>query len=231
MAAVLALGKGAALSHQSAAALWGMARPRGPSHVTSPHGATGRAGIRRHEGKLRPAETTSVAGIPVTTVPRTLLDLGDVLDPKRWHQAAEEADRLGLLDLAALGKVCDRAKGRRGVARCRALIEAAPAVETTRSPLEDLFASFCREHDLPAAARNVLVDGLEVDVLWPRHRVIAELDGFAYHRHRAAFERDRARDARLQAAGYVVIRLTHRRLEEEPVAVAEELRRLLRSRA
>ena len=72
---------------------------------------------------------------------------------------------------------------------------------------------------------------MEVDALWARERLIVELDGFAFHHHRTAFERDRARDAALQAAGYRVIRLTHRRLEREPVAVAAEIRRLLRSRA
>lgn len=81
------------------------------------------------------------------------------------------------------------------------------------------------------ASRNVTVDGLEVDALWPRERLIVELDGFAFHRHRAAFERDRARDAALQADGYRVIRLTWRRLEEDPAAVAAELSGLLRNRA
>ena len=72
---------------------------------------------------------------------------------------------------------------------------------------------------------------MEVDALWARERLIVELDGFAFHHHRTAFERDRARDAALQAAGYRVIRLTHRRLEQEPAAVAAEIRRLLRIRA
>jgi hypothetical protein len=231
MAAVLAHGDGAALSHHSAAALLGLARPhRGPVDVTSPHGRRGKDGIALHTGLLLSDEVGITAAIPVTSVARTLLDLAGTVGGKRFEQLSEEADRLGLLELPALTLVCDRAGPRKGVARCRSLVEAAVAAETTRSPLEDLFGLFSREYRLPPSARNVLIEGIEVDVCWPRERVIVELDGFAFHRHRAAFERDRARDARLQAAGYVVVRLTHRRLEEEPAAVAEELRRLLRSR-
>jgi Protein of unknown function (DUF559)/Transcriptional regulator, AbiEi antitoxin len=231
MAAVLASGDGAALSHGSAAALWGMMRPRGGTDITSQHGRQGRSGIRLHRGRLRPEELAERDRIPVTSVPRTLLDLADVIEGDRWERVAEEADRLGLLELAALERVCDRAPGRRGLKQCRRLIEAARAPIITGSALEDLFAEFCDRYRLPHPTHNVLVEGMEVDALWALERMIVELDGFAFHHHRTAFERDRARDAALQAAGYRVIRLTHRRLEQEPSAVAAEIRRLLRSRA
>jgi very-short-patch-repair endonuclease len=97
----------------------------------------------------------------------------------------------------------------------------------TRSELEDRFLTLCRRHRLPVPEVNVLLLDFEVDALWRPQRLVAELDGFAYHRHRAAFERDRARDAALQAVGYRVVRFTHRRLEREPDAVAEQVRDLL----
>ena len=99
MAAVLACGEGAALSHSSAAALWGLMRARGPSiHVTSQHGRGGRTVITLHRSRLHPEDRTRRDGIPVTSLPRTLLDLADVVEEERWGRAAEEAERLGLLE-------------------------------------------------------------------------------------------------------------------------------------
>src|SRR5262249_4414810 len=138
---------------------------------------------------------------------------------------------LGLLELRTLERVCDRTPGRRGLAPCRRLIDEARAAVLTRSALEDRFAAFCDSCGIPPPSRNVTVEGMEVDAVWPRERVGVELDGFAFHGHRTAFERDRARDAALQAAGHRVIRLTQRRIEDEPGVVAAEIARLLRSRA
>ena len=169
--------------------------------------------------------------IPVTSVARTLFDLAEVVDERRLERAFEEADRLGLLQIRALERVCVRGSGRRALAPIRRLVSAAYLPSSTRSPLEDRFVAFCWEHHLPPPATNTSVLGFEVDALWPYARLIVELDGFSYHHHRAAFERDRVRDAALQAAGYKVIRLTHRRLDENSNAVATQLRRLLRSTA
>jgi very-short-patch-repair endonuclease len=149
------------------------------------------------------------------------------ITPERRHRRAyEEADRLNLLRPGALEEVCRRAVGHRGLAVIRRLL-AEEHGGATRSSLEDLFVALCRGHQLPVPAVNAPLLGFEVDALWPEQRLIAELDGFAFHRHRAAFERDRARDATLQAAGYRVVRFTHRRLEREPDAVAGELHSLL----
>jgi very-short-patch-repair endonuclease len=227
MAGVLACGKGAVLSHRSAAALWGLMRPgRGPVEVTSSHGRS-RGSLVVHRAAVEVGERTQIQRIPVTTIARTLLDLAEVVDEQRLRSAFEEADRLRLLEIGAVARLCARRRGRRGLRHLRPLIAAAIEPAATASALEDLFAAFCRDHRLPPPITNVLVLGLEVDTLWPRQRLIVEMDGFAFHRHRAAFERDRARDAELMAAGYRVVRLTHRRIHAEPEAVAAQLRRLL----
>jgi very-short-patch-repair endonuclease len=231
LAAVLAYGEGVLLSHRGAAALWGLAKPWAPAvDVTAP---AGRQGFRRrekiwiHRGRLYPEDRAVRGGIPVTTVARTLFDLAEFVSFKRLESAWEEADRLNLLQLSAVEGVCERGHGRRALKPIRRLLTDARATVTTRSPLEDSFAVLCSAHDLPVPAFNATVLGFEVDALWLVQRLIVELDGFAYHRHRAAFERDRARDTALQVAGYRVIRLTHRRLQAEPSRIAEELRALL----
>jgi hypothetical protein len=172
-------------------------------------------------------ERTEVDAIPVASLPRTLLDLAEVVDERTLRSSFEEADRLRLLEMRPLEELCERSRGRRGLRALRPLIAAAREPITTASPLEDRFATFCEEHGLPPPATNSLLLGYEVDAFWARQRLAVEMDSFAFHRHRAAFERDRARDAKLLAAGYRVVRLTHRRLVDEPEAVAAQLRRLL----
>jgi predicted transcriptional regulator of viral defense system len=227
LAAVLACGEGALLSHRSAAALWALTRShRGSVEVTAPNGRH-RAGITVHEGGIHRDERTAVDGIPVTSVARTLFDLAEVVDERRLECAFEEADRLDLLRMRALEDVCARGYGRHALRSIRPLIDVARMPESTRSSLEDRFLAFCREYDLPTPQTNVTVLGREADAYWPQARLIVEADSWSFHRHRAAFERDRARDATMQAAGYRVIRVTHRRLEQEPATVAAELRRLL----
>jgi very-short-patch-repair endonuclease len=227
LAAVLACGDSALLSHRSAAGLWGLMPSRAsPVDVTAKPGRRGRAGIISHEGRVHAGERATRDGIPVTSVPRTLFDLAEVTDEAHLRRTFEEADRLNLLRMAALERICERGRGRRALRPIRRLMAQA-RTGATRSSLEDRFVAFCREHRLPAPVINAPLLGFEVDALWPRERLVVELDGFAFHHHRAAFERDRARDAILQAAGYRVIRLTHRRLVQEGSAVAEELRRLL----
>jgi very-short-patch-repair endonuclease len=235
LAAVLAYGEGALLSHRSAAALWGLAGPRTSIvDVTAP---AGRQGVRRrekiwiHRGRLHLEDRVIRAGIPVTTVARTLFDMAEFVSLKRLESAWEEADRLNFLQLRAVEGVCERGYGRRSLKPIRHLLAEARAATITRSPLEDDFAAFCRNCDLPIPAFNTTVVGYEVDALWPQHRLAAELDSWEFHRHRAAFERDRARDAALQAAGYRTIRITHRRLNNEAPALASELRALLRPNA
>jgi hypothetical protein len=147
---------------------------------------------------------------------------------RRLRRAYEEADRLNLLRPGALEQIFRRNMGHRGLGGIRRLIvDAKKRGGATRSSLEDMFVELCRKRGVPVPAINAHLLGFEVDMLWAGQRLVVELDGFAYHRHRAAFERDRARDAALQAAGYRVVRFTYRRLEREPDAVAAELRALL----
>lgn len=229
MAAVLAYGDEALLSHRSAAALWGLMRARSPIDVTCLKGRPGREGIRLHRSRVADDGRTVLAGIPVTSLPRTLLDLAEAVDEQQLKRAFEEADRLKLLRMAEMELACGRAGRRKGLVALRRLIAGAKAPVTTRSPLEDRFAEFCRGHlaDLPAPLTNVSILDHEVDAYWPSQRLAVEMDSWEYHGHRAAFESDRARDATMQAAGYHVVRLTSKRLDAEPDAIAGELRRLL----
>jgi hypothetical protein len=166
-------------------------------------------------------------GIPVTSVARTLLDLAEVVDLQRLERAFEEADRLRLLDLRAIDDTISRNPGRHGLKTLRALLHSVHPVTETRSELERRFVAFCRDAGLPPPSVNAIVEGFEVDAIWTDRRLVIELDSYEFHHTRAAFERDRARDAALQLAGYRVLRLTWRRLSEEPEAVAATIRRLL----
>ncbi len=235
LAAVLAYGNGALLSHRSAAALWGLARQRSPLiDITAAMGRQGvdrREGIFVHRGRLHPEDRAVRGGLPVTTIARTLFDMAEFVSFKHLESSWEEADRLGLLELRQVERICERGYGRRALRPIRRLLAEARASTITRSPLEDEFAAFCRDRGLPTPSFNTTVLGFEVDALWPRQRLAAELDSWEFHSHRAAFERDRARDTALQVAGYRTIRITHRRLHQEAPALAKDLRALLRASA
>jgi very-short-patch-repair endonuclease len=230
-AAVLAYGEGTLLSHRSAAALWGLARRRsGIIDVTAAVGRQGvdrRTGIFIHRGRLHPVDCAVRGGLPITTVARTLFDMAEFVSLKHLESAWEEADRLGLLELREVERVCERGYGRRALRPIRRLLAEARAATITRSPLEDEFASFCRNRGLPTPSFNTTVLGFEVDALWPRQRLAVELDSWEFHHHRAAFERDRTRDTGLLVAGYRTIRVTHRRIHREADQLATEIRELL----
>jgi very-short-patch-repair endonuclease len=231
LAAVLAMGPGAFLSHRSAAALWGFAGDDRKVHVTAPGGRQerpGRRGIQVHRCKFDPADVTMRDGIPVSTVARTLFDLAERSAPYELKNAWDEASRLRLLRVPEVAAVYERGRGRRARRRIRPFLAAEQRyVEDTASPLEDRFASFVVAHRLPQPQTNVLVDGDEVDALWSAARLIVELDSWEFHAHRAAFEKDRNRDADHLLAGYRTIRVTHRRLSDQPERLAAQIRALL----
>lgn len=225
MAAVLACGEGAALSHRSAGALWGlMSRWWMPTDVTA---RTDRRhpGVRVHRSRtLGREETTMHFGIPVTTPARTILDLADVLDDAVLARAVNEARLLRRLELADLAQLLERSSGR-AITRLRPFVERASA--PTRSVFEDAFLRFVERHELPTPNVNATVGGYEVDMVWREQRLIVELDGRAFHAGDDAFEADRERDATLVAAGYSVLRVTWRRLWHRPEREAARLRSLL----
>jgi very-short-patch-repair endonuclease len=227
MAATLAGGDGAVLSHRSAAALWGM-RDGSPAcaDVTIPRSRRPRSGLVARRVDLRADEVTVHRGIPVTTPARTLLDLAAILDEHRLARAAERAEALRLTSPTSLEALAARYRGRPGVP---ALGRIAPnvAATTTRSELERRFLTLLDAERLPRPLVNVPIEGAEADFAWPARRLVVELDGYETHGTRAAFERDRARDRALQAQGWRVIRITWRQLRDEPGLVAAQLRVLL----
>jgi very-short-patch-repair endonuclease len=228
MAAALAGGPEALLSHTSAGGLWGMIDPvPGPVHVTASGGGHRRIGIVFHRaddlGEIRRVRDR----IPVTTPTRTVLDLAAVLSTRRLGRAIERADRHGLLEVAELVQLCEASTGLKGTGRLSSLLAQHRPFPDTRSELERRFLRLCRDAGLPRPAVNVPVKGLEVDCVWLPQRLVVELDGYAFHGDRRSFERDRQRDAALQLGGYRVVRVTHRRLAHEPEAVVAEVRVLL----
>lgn len=232
MAAVLACGPGAVLSHRDAAALWDL-RPTSAARaeVTAPgRSRHRRADVHIHRPRrLEEKDCTVRDGVPVTTVSRTLLDLAEVVRRREVSRALEQAERLGLFDLAEMNELLERSRGRRGLRPLRRILAGHREKPVTRSELERRFLDLCDEASLPAPGMNLWIEGFEVDAVWRDAGLIVELDGFEYHRTRTAFERDRERDEQIQLAGFRVIRLTHRRLAEDPGGVAANLRTLLRA--
>ncbi len=234
MAAVMACGSGAVLSHRSAAALWGI---RGYSsraiEVTAPSKSRSRGNIQRHFAALPADEVTTSDRIPVTTVPRTLFDLAAVLRVDAVEHALRESERLRLYDALSLEDLLERYPRRRGARTVRECLRRRRGlpVGVTREELEARFLAFLDRHGLPRPRLNAwLTIGsrrYQADCLWPRQRVIVELDGYATHGTQGAFEDDRDRDRRLTAAGYRGTRVTWRQLHEIPDEVAADLRATL----
>lgn len=236
MAAVLACGPDAVLSHRAAAALWGLRNSSGgPIDVTAPIKTRSGRGIRRHSASLPADEVTVTDGIPVTTVPRTLFDLAAVLPATAVESALRQSEYLQLTDRLSLPHLLDRYPGRRGARAVReCLARRAETAGRTRSPLEERFLTFLDKHSLPRPRLNdwiVLGDRrFQVDCHWPGTGQIVELDGWQGHGTQLAFRDDRARDRILRAAGYGVTRLTWAQLDDEPQAVACDLRSFLYKR-
>lgn len=225
LAAVLSCGSTAVLSHHSAAALWGI-RPgtEGDVDVTVARQLRARHGIRIHRVRaFEPQDVTSRHGIPVTTPARTLLDLAGGLNRHGLARAVEEAQVHRLVSHAGLQALLARSRGRRGAATLRAVLQAGHEPAFTRSEAEAMLLALIRKARLPTPEVNVQIGGYEVDFLWRTRRLVVEVDGFAYHSTRAAFERDRRKDADLQALGLRTTRLTYRQIAREPEATIARL--------
>jgi very-short-patch-repair endonuclease len=236
LAAVMACGRGAVLSHLDAAALWKVYNGGGARiHVTTKN-RSGQAipGVQIHRARRLDAEdVTAKDGIPVTTVSRTLVDLTDVLGPDRILRAMREADYLRLLDLDALSAAVQRAHGRRRLRVLKQALAHHRPGQIVRGELEHRFDELVRAAGLPVPDTNVKVQTRRrrytVDCLWREQRVAVELDGRAAHARILAFESDRRKDAALSAIGLHPLRFTWYRVTNEPDDVIAELEATLLS--
>jgi hypothetical protein len=231
MAAVLACGERAFLSHGSAGRLQSITpylpNPR-TIEVTVVERDPRPRGVRVHRVRaLAPDEITTFQRIPITTPARTLLDLAPQLNPRQLERSLAESLRRRLVRPATLDALLARHPGRPGTPALRRLLESDPAF--TRSELEERFLALVRGAGLPDPEANAELGPYEIDCVWREERLAVELDGWDFHSDRAAFEADRRRDAELVARGHRVIRITWRQLRDEPLAVAARLAAALAS--
>jgi hypothetical protein len=231
MGAVLACGEGAGLSQACATALWEIRPYNGVwIDVTVPTtaGRARRDGIRLHRSSLFDADdVTTHRGIPVTTIARTLLDAATTLREPALARTIEQTEIRRLFDLAAVEQAIARHPSHRGVARLRSALALYRDDELTRSDLEPLFLALCDAHGIPRPLVNHMVEGKEADFFWPEQRLVVETDGRATHFTHEAFQRDRARDARLLALGYRTMRVTERQISRDAQTVAGTLTAVL----
>jgi very-short-patch-repair endonuclease len=232
MAAVLAAGADAVLTHHSATDLWGLQTSARRRHdVTSPRQLRSRPAIRMHQAHLPSDEVTLVRGIPVTTVPRTILDVAATAPPLAVARLIHESEVKRLWDPLSLFDLLARYPRRSGTAA----ITAALAERSSSVPKEvftQAFAEFLDRRSLPRPEFNVWLDVggrlYEIDCLWRERRVIVELDGRAAHDTARAFESDRAKDRRLTVARWRPLRVTWRQLHRGEAELAADLAALLR---
>ncbi|MEK6326160.1 MAG: DUF559 domain-containing protein [Actinomycetota bacterium] len=218
------------MSHRSAAGLWALlSSPRlGAVDVTVVNSwAQRRPGVKVHLARrLDRRDVRRLDGIPITSPARTLLDLAVLVSPDAFERALAEAEARRLVRERDLVDVLSRNRGCRGAGVLRAFVVGEGAV-LQRSRAERKLRSLVRGTSLPAPDLNVRVGRFEVDFIWRAERLIVEVDGYAFHGGRAAFERDRRRDAELQAAGWRVMRVTWLQLVREPDAVVARIVRAL----
>jgi hypothetical protein len=233
MAAVLASGSGAVLSHRSATALWGIwGSGTGEAHVTVPRKTRSQRPIRRHFGVLPLDEVTIQDGIPVTSAARAVLDLAADKGEAAAESALREMEYLGIYGPLSIPALLDRYPRHRGaaiVARCLERLQDDPGGRV-RSPLEELFLPFLDAHHVPRPRLNAWLsvgeERFQVDCFWPGAWLVVELDGFKAHGTKRAFRKDRRRSRRLEAHGFTVIRITEDQLLDEPADVVADLRAL-----
>lgn len=227
MAAVLACGSGAVLSHGSAAALWGIGRETGrwidvsvrrPCNHRLP-------GVKaRTRLTLAPDAVTEEIGIPVTTPVQTLIDQATELAPRRLERAVNEADKRDLIDPEALRLALDDHAGEPGVKPLRTLLDR-QTFRLSDTELEVLFRPIAAQAGLPVPLTKAMVNGFEVDFYWPGLGLVVETDGWRYHRTASAQTRDALRDQTHTAAGFTSLRFSHYQVAHEPQHVVQILTR------
>jgi very-short-patch-repair endonuclease len=226
MAAVLACGEGAALSHRSAAALWKIEKEGGRIEVA----------IRRKSGLRRPGirvrtrqalgaeDITSRLGIPLTRPVQTLIDLATELSPQRLERAVNEADKRDLVDPETVRVALDRRVGEPGVRALRTLLDR-HTFRLSDTELEVLFRPLAAAAGLPVPLTKQMVNGYEVDFHWPDLGLVVETDGLRYHRTASTQSRDALRDQTHTAAGLTPLRFSHHQVKYEPRRVRDVLSR------
>jgi hypothetical protein len=220
LAAVLACGHGALLSHRSAATLWGIREGETfePDVSVGTTAGVARAGIRIHRVQLETHERAEFRRIPVTSPARTIADLAHEVEDDEFMRAVREAQYRNLFDPIALRRQLDRRPS-------RLLASVLDDLTPTRSHLEDRVLPLLA--GLPAPVAQHPVSGKRVDFAWPAQKLIVETDGWQAHGTRAAFQADRAQTNRLQLDGYTVLRFTHADVTRRPKRVAEQIRAAL----
>lgn len=229
MAALLACGEGAVLSHGSAMTLWGIWK-----RWDTPFDVTVKAdrrpkGIKIRRNHLDRKDTTRHLGIPTTTLARTLLDQAPKMRLKSLNRAINNGRQSGYLHVSHLVEVVNRNPrhpGKPGLEYCIGIAPQRPS----RSGFEDDFPGFCARYGLPRPEMNALVCGYEVDALFADEKVIVELDGWPFHSGRFSYEDDRDRDATTAAAGFLTVRLTDERFQTQPRREADRLNVILAQR-
>jgi len=234
MAAVLASGPQAVLSHASAMGLWDMRGSRGPIEVLRRSGGLWHPHpeIRLHQTRSLPdGRITRERGIPVTTPERTLLDMAARLDAKQQERALVAGDKNGCVRWPELQRMVARGRGKKGIGRLRRVaMEVDPRATDAFSDLEVDFLALCREFGIPLPQVNVLVEGFLVDFYWPAQHLVVETDSYGHHADRPAFESDHERTVALTTAGYLVHRATYRMLAWNPDPFMNLVRRSLDQR-
>lgn len=232
MAAVLASGLEAVLSHRSAARLWRLIPPAAERiEVTAPGRQVRREGIKAHRSRLREDEWLAWDGIPVTSPFRTIFDLAAVVKMRELERAFHEAEAREVTDRVSLPVLLERYPGRRGSKDLRALLRARGPIGITRNDFEEAFVALVDRFGLRRPRMNapLAVRGrfFEIDALWEGQRVAVELDSREIHGTHKKFESDRQRDRILVAEGWRTMRITWRQLKREPEAIAADLRSAL----
>jgi len=232
LAAVLACGPDALLSHGSAAWLWGLTRyGPGPLAVSAPISRRPRALVELHRARgLVDEDRALEVGIPVTAVSRTLLDYATTVRFSRLQRGIERAEELRLFDLRKVDEMLARTVGHPGHGTLRRALELYREPVFTRSGLEDRFLELVEQEGLPRPATGFNVVGYELDVFWVEERFAVELDTFGTHGDPGSFENDRLRQEDLMLAGVGMTRVTDRRLAREPRRVMARVAGLLEKR-